>query len=151
MKVKLIVFIVTFVIIVLAFIVNNNLHTIKYNGIKIKMPYIVNVKTNENSITVTRIPSDGTLLTISNKNIDFNEYKTKILDKSTSSKIVENRTIDLKDRGKIQLVVSSLINSQQITIIDGYIEKKRSLFTFSGNAESIKMFCSALESIAYYE
>lgn len=151
MKVKLIAFIVTVMVIVASFTVNYSLHTIKYNGVKIKMPYIVNVKINKNNITVTRIPSDGTLLTFSSKDIDFNEYKTKVLSKSETSKIVENRIIDLNDRGKIQLVISSLANSQHITLIDGYIEKKRLLFTFSGNADSTKKFYSSLENIVYYE
>lgn len=138
-------------VIILAVVVNYNLHTVKYSGIKLVMPFMVNKETNDNRITVTKIPRDGTLLILINKDIDFQEYKNKVLSKTQSEVITENKILDLKDGGKIELVISRLVNSPQTTIEYGYIGKKKLIFTFYGTIETMKQFNSALEKISYYD
>lgn len=153
MIVKKIIFILTFVVIlmVITMVVNRNLHVIKYCGVILKMPFPVSKKIYKNSIYISRIPPDGTLLTINNKNIDFNEYKSIVVEKSKISKLIEKKNIDLKDNGQIILLVSKLNDSSQLLVIDGYIEKKKLLFTFSGNSDSANKFYSSLKIIDFYQ
>jgi hypothetical protein len=150
MKLKIIIFL-SILLIILTSVINYNLHTIKYFGIKLTMPFIVNKELNDNRITVTKIPRDGTLLILLNKDLNFKEYKEKVLLKSQSEVVTENKILDLKDGGGIELVKSRLLSSPQTIIEHGYIEKKKILFTFYGTIETIKLFNSSLEKISYYD
>ena len=143
--------IVIFAIICIAITFNYNLHTIKFNGIKLKLPFIVNKSSSNNSLTVTKIPPDGTLLIITgSKGLNFNEYYDNILSKVKSETVIENKILRLKDGERIPIVISRLTNSPQATVVHGYIEKKRLVFTLYGTSESIKPFYLAFKTIGYY-
>ena len=55
-----------------------------------------------------------------------------------------------KDGERIPIVISRLTNSPQATVVHGYIEKKRLVFTLYGTSESIKPFYLAFKTIGYY-
>ena len=147
MKLKKIIPLVLLVVIGSIMAVRHNMYIIKYGGIKLEMPFAVNENINQDRLIAT---GNNTLLTIHHKDIDFNQYKSKILEKSKSEMIINSSIIDLKDKGKIFLVTTKLVDSGQVLILYGYIESKQLFFTFSGNTDSINGFETALRSVSFY-
>ena len=150
MKKKLFI-LIAFVAVVFGLFLYRDLHIVKFNGIKLKMSYTVDKSFDDNRVTITRLPPDGSLLILSGKKVDFGDYERKVLRGLKTEKIFDKRTIDLKRDGKIQVIMSRLSDSPQSIVIHGYINRKEVGFTFYGDNSSSEEFISILEKIEFYD
>lgn len=133
------------VLLVTAFISYNRLHYVYFNGLCIKLPFITKQYVNGKTIHIRAIPFDGTSLSITNSNIDYNNF-LNLYKKVKGEYLIDNKQILSTYGLVINIQVVGIDNSSQLKTVYGYIKDQPFYFTITGISNNIDGILKSLDS-----
>lgn len=124
--------------------------TIEFNGVTLSVSPFVTKVTSLNSLTITKIPPDGTLLTLlATKNISYDEFIAGIITTQKNEVPIEKKIITLKDGTKVYLKLVKAIDIGNMYKLYGHFEAKSISFILVGDGNSFKELYEGIKGATF--
>lgn len=140
----------TVLVIITLSVLYHKFTTVKFNGMILSTPSFVTKVSSVTSLTVTKIPPDGTLLTLLvTNNISYDEFINGIITNQKNERPIEKKIINLKDGTKVYLKLVKTIDFGNMHKLYGHFEAKSISFILVGEGDSFKEFYEGIKGARF--
>lgn len=147
MKNKYIIWIViVLVLLAISFIEYDRFHYVEFNGISIKLPFIVKESRSGKTINIRSIPFDGTSLSITNSSIDTNQF-FNVYKNVKGEYLIDNKQIISRHGVTINIQIVGVEGAAQLKTVYGYIKDRPFYFTITGSSGVIDEILKRLDTV----
>lgn len=143
---------ISFVVLVIAILIvlYHKYTTIKFNGIILSTRSLVTKVASKNGLSVTKIPPDGTLLTLlATNNISYDQFMNGVITNQKNETPIEKKIVSLKDGTKVYLKLVKTIDIGNMYKLYGHFEAKSISFILVGDGNSFKEFYECIKGTRF--